>query len=101
MLTGFASDLLATSQVNEGDVGDAAQVQQGLVCQLIAACRERRERLSCGASAEEQTILYADIDLVAARSALVWNNLNDLPRDRRSDLYDAMLGYRLHPALAR
>jgi predicted amidohydrolase len=53
------------------------------------------------ASAEEQTILYADIDLVSARSALVWNNLNDLPRDRRSDLYDAMLGYRLHPALAR
>jgi predicted amidohydrolase len=53
------------------------------------------------ASADEQTILYADIDLVSARSALVWNNLNDLPRDRRSDLYDAMLGYRLHPALAR
>lgn len=53
------------------------------------------------ASADEQTILYADIDLVSARSALVWNSLNDLPRDRRGDLYDAMLGYRLHPALAR
>lgn len=38
VLTGFAGDLFATPQVDEGDVGDAAQVQQGLVCQLIAAC---------------------------------------------------------------
>lgn len=38
VLTGFAGDLFATPQVDEGDVGDAAQVQQGLVRQLIAAC---------------------------------------------------------------
>ncbi|WPP01135.1 nitrilase family protein [Pseudomonas sp. HR96] len=53
------------------------------------------------ASAEHEAILYADVDLVAARSAPIWNSLNDLPRDRRADLYDSMLGYRLHPALPR
>ncbi len=53
------------------------------------------------AGAEEETILYADVDLTSARSAPIWNNLNDLPRDRRSDLYDTMLGYQLHPALPR
>ena len=53
------------------------------------------------AGAEEECILYADIDLSQARSAPIWNSLNDLPRDRRADLYDAMLGYRLHPALPR
>ncbi|GAA1140620.1 nitrilase family protein [Ornithinicoccus hortensis] len=45
------------------------------------------------ASAEEETILYADLDVVASRSAVVWNTLNDLPRDRRRDLYDELLGY--------
>ncbi|MGV2836908.1 hydratase, partial [Pseudomonas shirazensis] len=40
-------------------------------------------------------------DLSAARSAPIWNSLNDLPRDRRTDLYDEILGYRLHPALPR
>ncbi|WP_249672227.1 nitrilase family protein [Pseudomonas abieticivorans] len=53
------------------------------------------------ASAEEQTILYADVDLMDARSAPIWNSLNDLPRNRRSDLYDSMLGYHLHPLLPR
>lgn len=53
------------------------------------------------ANAEEECILYADVDLVAARSAPIWNSLNDLPRDRRTDLYDATLGYRLHPAMPR
>jgi predicted amidohydrolase len=53
------------------------------------------------ASAEAQTVLYADVDLVSARSAAIWNSLNDLPRDRRVDLYDGTLGYRLHPALPR
>ncbi len=50
---------------------------------------------------EEETILIADLDLSAARSAPVWNELNDLLRDRRTDLYDDMLGYRLNSALPR
>lgn len=45
------------------------------------------------ASSEEETMLYADLDLVESRSAVVWSNLNDLPRDRRTDLYDSLLGY--------
>ncbi|WP_409273851.1 nitrilase family protein [Pseudomonas sp. KCJK9111] len=53
------------------------------------------------ASPEEQTILYADIDLSSARSAPIWSSLNDLPRDRRTDLYDETLGYRLHAAMPR
>lgn len=36
VLAGLPGDLLAASQVNQGDVGDAPQVEQGLVCQLIA-----------------------------------------------------------------
>ncbi len=46
------------------------------------------------AGPEEETILTADVDLSAARSAPVWSKLNDLLRDRRTDLYDGMLGYR-------
>lgn len=53
------------------------------------------------ADAEEECILYADVDLSCARTAPIWNSLNDLPRDRRVDLYDGMLGYRQHPALPR
>jgi N-carbamoylputrescine amidase len=53
------------------------------------------------ADAEQETILYADIDLSSARSAPIWNDLNDLHRDRRADLYDAMLGYTGHPQLPR
>ncbi|MFJ4068885.1 nitrilase family protein [Pseudomonas sp. NPDC089996] len=53
------------------------------------------------AGAEEECIVYADVDLSAARSAPIWNSLNDLPRDRRTDLYDAALGYRMHSAMPR
>jgi N-carbamoylputrescine amidase len=53
------------------------------------------------AGAEEETILAADIDLAQARSAPIWNDLNDLIRDRRTDLYDGMLGYERGPALPR
>jgi N-carbamoylputrescine amidase len=53
------------------------------------------------AGAEEETILTADIDVVSARSAPIWNQLNDLIRDRRTDLYDPMLGYTLSPAAPR
>ncbi|MCS4061775.1 nitrilase-related carbon-nitrogen hydrolase [Pseudomonas putida] len=52
-------------------------------------------------SAEAEEILYADVDLSSARSAPIWNNLNDLPRGRRTDLYDANLGYRLHAPMPR
>ena len=45
------------------------------------------------ADAEEEAVLYADLDVVASRSAVVWSELNDLPRDRRTDLYDDLLGY--------
>ena len=45
------------------------------------------------AGPDEDTILYADIDLVETRTAPIWTALNDLPRDRRIDLYDQMLGY--------
>jgi predicted amidohydrolase len=53
------------------------------------------------AGPDEDTILYADIDLVAARTAPIWNDLNDLLRDRRVDLYDQMLGYRGATAFPR
>lgn len=53
------------------------------------------------AGPDEDTILYADVDLVAARSAPIWTPLNDLHRDRRTDLYDPLLGYRGGKALAR
>lgn len=53
------------------------------------------------ASADEHTILYADIDLTSARSAPIWNSLNDLHRDRRVDVYESMLGYTDHPLLPR
>ncbi|WP_312936408.1 nitrilase family protein [Pseudomonas sp.] len=53
------------------------------------------------ASAEDECVLYADVDLTAARSAPIWNSLNDLQRDRRTDLYDATLGYRLHAPMPR
>lgn len=53
------------------------------------------------ADAETETVLFADIDLTASRSAPIWNDLNDLHRDRRTDLYDPMLGYVRHPRLPR
>jgi len=43
----------------------------------------------------------AEVDLSTARSAPIWNSLNDLCRDRRTDLFDTMLGYRQHPMLPR
>lgn len=43
---------------------------------------------------DEETIRYADLDVVASRTAKVWNDLIDLDKDRRTDLYDGLLGYR-------
>jgi N-carbamoylputrescine amidase len=53
------------------------------------------------AGPDEDTILYADIDVVASRGAPIWNQFNDLLRDRRTDLYDQLLGYRGGAALPR
>lgn len=53
------------------------------------------------AGPDEDTIIYADVDLTASRTAPIWNQLNDLHRDRRTDLYDQMLGYRDASPLAR
>jgi predicted amidohydrolase len=46
------------------------------------------------AGPEEDTIIYAEIDVVQSRRAPIWNQLNDLHRDRRVDLYDQLVGYR-------
>jgi N-carbamoylputrescine amidase len=46
------------------------------------------------AGPDEDTIIFADVDLASSRTAPIWNQLNDLHRDRRTDLYDQMLGYR-------
>lgn len=40
------------------------------------------------ASATEVGVLYADIDVVGGRSAVMWPEVHDPPRDRRIDLYD-------------
>jgi predicted amidohydrolase len=53
------------------------------------------------AGPDEDTILYADIDVVQARTAPIWNKLNDLQRDRRTDLYDQLLGFKGAQALPR
>ncbi|WP_331769712.1 nitrilase family protein (plasmid) [Embleya sp. NBC_00888] len=45
------------------------------------------------AGPDEERILTADVDVVDSRSAPIWNGLNDLVRDRRTDLYQEMLGY--------
>lgn len=70
-----------------------------LGCSLIAGTNGWP--LGAVASADQQEILFADIDLTSARSAPIWNDLNDLHRDRRTDLYDQMLGYHQHCCLPR
>jgi predicted amidohydrolase len=70
-----------------------------LGCSLIAGTNGWP--IGAVASADQEEILYADIDLTSSRSAPIWNNLNDLHRDRRADLYDQMLGYTQPPCLPR
>jgi N-carbamoylputrescine amidase len=53
------------------------------------------------AAPEGETILHAEVNLSDARTAPIWNSLNDLVRDRRTDLYDEMLGYKLGNRLPR
>ncbi|MBA4493532.1 nitrilase family protein [Paenactinomyces guangxiensis] len=70
-----------------------------LGCSLIAG--NNGWPITGPASPEEETILYADINLVSSRQAPIWNELNDLIRDRRTDLYNEMLGYQLGKKLPR
>ena len=44
------------------------------------------------ASRDREEIVYADVDLADARRARTWNQFNQVLRDRRSDVYDEMLG---------
>ena len=44
------------------------------------------------ASRDKEEILMAEIALGEARRARNWNAFNQVLRDRRSDLYDEMLG---------
>ncbi len=44
------------------------------------------------ASATEEEIVYADANLADARRKRNWNEYNQVLRDRRSDIYDEMLG---------
>lgn len=48
--------------------------------------------LTAPGSADQQQILYADINLKTSRRARQLTAFNTLLRDRRTDLYDAMLG---------
>lgn len=44
------------------------------------------------ASATAEEVLYADVNLADARRKRNWNEYNQVLRDRRSDVYDEMLG---------
>lgn len=68
-----------------------------LGCSLIAGTNGWPIGDVADSESESETILYADLDLMSARSAPIWNDLNDLLRDRRTDLYDGMLGYQGKP----
>jgi len=43
--------------------------------------------------ADDELLIAHDCDLMSARTNKVWNDLNVIPRDRRTDLYDDLLGY--------
>jgi len=42
---------------------------------------------------DEEILIAHDCDIMSARTKKVWNDLNVIPRDRRTDLYDDLLGY--------
>lgn len=42
---------------------------------------------------QEELLVVEDCNLMDARTEKVWNDLNVIPRDRRTDLYDELLGY--------
>jgi predicted amidohydrolase len=49
------------------------------------------------ASAKDEEIIYADVNLADARRKRNWNEYNQVLRDRRSDVYDEMLGAHVEP----
>lgn len=49
------------------------------------------------ASAKDEEIIYADVNLADARRKRNWNEYNQVLRDRRSDVYDEMLGSHAEP----
>lgn len=48
---------------------------------------------------DDEILIAEECDLMDARTEKVWNDLNVIPRDRRTDLYDDLLGYddAIHP----
>ncbi|MBI3076082.1 MAG: hydratase [Deltaproteobacteria bacterium] len=55
------------------------------------------ELLAGPAGMTEEAVLVSRLDLVQARVGKIKNELDDTVRERRTDLYDEMLGYRRHP----
>ena len=49
------------------------------------------------ASADNEEIIYAEANLADARRKRNWNEYNQVLRDRRSDVYDEMLGANVSP----
>jgi len=49
------------------------------------------------ASADREEIIYADVNPAEARAKREWNDHNNILHDRRSDVYDEMLGTSLTP----
>ena len=93
---------ITAAHVNNVFIATADRIGAGARRRLHGQLAHRRhERLADrprSPDPDEDTIVYADVDLTAARTAPIWNQLNDLHRDRRTDLYDQMLGYRRRPA---
>lgn len=46
---------------------------------------------------EEELLVVEDCNLMDARTMKTWNDLNTVPRDRRTDLYDELCGYEDEP----
>ena len=49
------------------------------------------------ASEDKEEIIYAEANLADARRKRNWNEYNQVLRDRRSDVYDEMLGSNVSP----
>jgi N-carbamoylputrescine amidase len=49
------------------------------------------------ASASDEEIIYAEVNLSDARRKRNWNEYNQVLRDRRTDVYDEMLGSEVRP----
>jgi predicted amidohydrolase len=95
MVAAHTNNLFIAAADRVGTEGDA----KFLGCSLIAGTNGWP--ITGPADPESEVILYADVNIVSARQAPIWNDLNDLMRDRRTDLYDEMLGYQLGKKLPR